>query len=390
VTDADAAPRGLVGPYGDPRWGPWLGPALTLGALLVIEIAAHGPFPAPEPLPVTLLVTSLLAVVYAGLRGGFVPALASAALVALYTMHLLSPHRAWLAFDAAALRSGGLMLVIGGVMGAAMAGVKRREDKLRGALLAKARDLEERNLDLRRANETLEAFTYVVGHDLKEPVRAIENYLAAAEEEYGTPDGRGFVAKAHAANRRMARLLHGLLAYSRASSGPAEAEDLSLQAALESDAVRAQLDPLLAERGAALEVNPGIPPICANEVVLGQAFANLILNALRHNPTPGPRVAVREGGSDDRSVEVLVDDNGPGFPPEVLRSFGHLRDGNPTTVKGGFGLIIAHRAVQRMGGDMWLEKNPEGGARVRVRLPRARGPPARAPVTPASRQAGRG
>ena len=73
-------------------------------------------------------------------------------------------------------------------------------------------------------------------------------------------------------------------------------------------------------------------------------------------------------------IEVIVDDDGPGIPAEqredVFRPFHRLEQSrNPATGGIGLGLTIARDVVRGHGGDILLDQSPEGGLRVRVRLP---------------------
>src|SRR5581483_6149515 len=155
-----------------PRWGPLVGPGLTLVAIALTELSL---WTLPEPVPVAFLIVALLPVAYAGLAGGV-----SALLLALYTAHFTSEPASPLTLSPATLQGVVIMLVIGAVMSVPMALIRRREERLRGALRDRAAELQRRNEELTEANAALEAFGYVVSHDLKEPVRAIENYLEAA------------------------------------------------------------------------------------------------------------------------------------------------------------------------------------------------------------------
>ena len=230
----------------------------------------------------------------------------------------------------------------------------------------RTRELTAVNHELRKANEVLQSFAYVVSHDLKEPVRAIENYLSAAAEEGDTEEGRGFLRKALEANRRQHALIQGLLAYSRTSLGAVELEPIDL-GRLVAEGCRGYYEATAQERGARVEVGP-LPRVKGNEVLLSQLFGNLVLNAIRHNPRPSPRVRVHAAPAAEGHVEILVDDDGPGFPEDVKRRLGDLTGARPSTIKGGFGLAISHLAAERLGGALWLDAAPEGGGRVHVRL----------------------
>jgi signal transduction histidine kinase len=314
----------------------------------------------------------------------------SAFLVALYTIRFTSAP-SFFALTDESIQAFVIMLIIGTGMSAPMALIRRREQRLRRAVETRAVELEARNAELRQANSALEAFGYVVSHDLKEPVRAIENYLDSARDGYGTLEGKSDLDKAADANARLVRLLQGLLSYSRASSMTPTLRPLSVEAVVRGEAARAQYETLLNERRGELTIEPGIPQVMADEVILSQLFGNVILNAIRHTLDKPPRIAITRAPANEGEVHVVIEDNGPGFPPDVLARFRELRGARPATLRAGFGLVISHRAAQRLGATMEL-RNSESGARVHLRLPAApvdEEPRAGAEdVAPAKRRAG--
>ena len=220
---------------------------------------------------------------------------------------------------------------------------------------------------LREANEALESFSYVVGHDLKEPVRAVEAFLDAISEGLDEHDAREALDKARAANDRMRMLLNGLIEWSRATIGPLELQPMDLRAVLTGPCA-ARYQHMMEERHSRLEIVGGFPPIAATEGLLCQLFGNLILNAIRHNPRHEPRVTVQALGEEEGLVSIAVRDNGQGFPPEVRQRIERMRATRPTTVRGGFGMTIALRAAHLLGGRIELDDAPGGGGEVRVYL----------------------
>lgn len=368
-------PDRILSPGPKERWD-WV---IVLGVALVVTELVSRVLGAPAPVPAVMLLLALFAPVYAGIRAGSLAAIASAAALAAYTPRFVgAPGRA-IDLGPEGITGAIAMLVIGLGLGLASAWLKRREDALKIAIARKARDLEIRNAELAEANSMLEAFTYVVSHDLKEPVRAIDNYLLATEEEYGTPEGRTFLARAHQANQRLITLLQGLLDVGRVSLAGNEMRDVRLGAVLDSDACRTMFEALAEERGAVVAVAPDLPVVLGDEAVLAQLFGNLVLNAIKHNPGARPHVHVRVVGASDGRVGVAVDDDGPGFPPEIRARFAGARTIGPAHARGGFGLILADRAARRLGGRLHLEASPEGGGRARVELPTPAS--ASAPVT---------
>jgi two-component system osmolarity sensor histidine kinase EnvZ len=77
---------------------------------------------------------------------------------------------------------------------------------------------------------------------------------------------------------------------------------------------------------------------------------------------------------DERFVQICVDDDGPGIPEErreeAFRPFHRLDEGRNLQAGGvGLGLAIARDIARAHGGDLFLDKSPEGGLRAVVRLP---------------------
>ena len=100
-----------------------------------------------------------------------------------------------------------------------------------------------------------------------------------------------------------------------------------------------------------------------------RAVANVMSNALRH----GHKVEAVARRADDW-IEITVDDDGPGVPPEsredVFRPFYRLdQSRNPETGGVGLGLAIVRDILRGHGGDATMEGSPLGGARARLRLP---------------------
>lgn len=228
---------------------------------------------------------------------------------------------------------------------------------------------EASNKAMREANEALEAFTYVTSHDLKEPVRALESFALALKEDHAAllatdAEARELVDRIYANTTRLRNLIEGLLEYSRATRiAASELEPIRVEEAITASDCRARFEHILAERNARLIVEPG-PAVRASPTGLCQILGNLVLNSLKHHPSPKTAVRIWSATwtEDPEFVEVCVEDNGPGFPPHVLKAFGRVRGDRPSSIRGGFGLLITRQAVEKMGGRMWLRNLPQGGA----------------------------
>ncbi|CAA7611481.1 Signal transduction histidine kinase [Candidatus Terasakiella magnetica] len=195
-----------------------------------------------------------------------------------------------------------------------------------------------------------------VSHDLRTPLTRMKLQLAIL----GDIDGRAELDEDVA---EMEMMVEGYLAFARGEGSEAP-EPTDLPALVDEVVGRFR------RQGSTLDLhNEGeiIMPIRPN--AMGRALGNLIGNALRY----GGHVWVRVGRRQD-AAEVLIDDDGPGIPPDrredVFKAFTRLDNSrNPSTGGVGLGLTIARDIARSHGGDVLLEDSPLGGLRARVRLP---------------------
>jgi signal transduction histidine kinase len=103
---------------------------------------------------------------------------------------------------------------------------------------------------------------------------------------------------------------------------------------------------------------------------LRRILGNLVDNARRHATAEVLMSARSDGGR----VLVRVDDDGPGIPPDdrerIFEKFTRLGDHLTRPQQGvGLGLYIARRSIEEMGGEIWCDESPTGGARFGFSLP---------------------
>ncbi|MFC7068829.1 PAS domain S-box protein [Halobaculum lipolyticum] len=217
------------------------------------------------------------------------------------------------------------------------------------------RDISERMARERRLetqNERLDAFTSVVGHDLRNPLNVAQGHLGLARDD-SDPERRA--ASFEAVSRsldRMERLIESLLALAR--DGEAVAETTAVPLAGVAEACR----PMTETMGGTLEVRAdGV--VLADRSRLRQLVENLLRNAVEHG---GEGVTVRVVDTDDGFAVV---DDGPGIPPEDRDRV--FESGYSTSNDGtGLGLSIVADVAEAHDWRLALDRGIDGGTRVEV------------------------
>ncbi|WP_242695650.1 MEDS domain-containing protein [Halomontanus rarus] len=227
-------------------------------------------------------------------------------------------------------------------------------------------ELEQRyhEQQLEESNERLEQFAYAASHDLQEPLRMVTSYLQLLENRYGESfdeEGEEFVEFAVDGTNRMREMIDGLLEYSRVETQGEPVEPVELDRILGN--VLNDLQIQIEEANATITTEQ-LPRVEGDASQLRQVFQNLITNAITYSGDEPPRVHVdaeRRGG---RWI-ISVHDDGIGIDPEnqdrVFTVFDrlHSREEYEGT---GIGLALCQRIIERHGGEIWVESEPECGS----------------------------
>ncbi len=240
-------------------------------------------------------------------------------------------------------------------------------------------ELEERVLQrtkhLATANHELKGFAYAVSHDLRAPLRAIRGFahiLNSTSRETLDDKGRQYLDYVILGAVRMERLIDDLLTYSKLTYGNHGGDMVSLAEIFRN--IRREFDKVIKERHATVSFPEDIPDLPGELSLFEQIIANLLDNALTYCDE-GVKPQVTFSWRAETGFCVLsVTDNGTGIDSgmydDVFNIFQRLV--SDTDYQGtGIGLAIVRKAVNLLGGTVWVESQPGVGSTFFVRLPMA-------------------
>jgi signal transduction histidine kinase len=216
----------------------------------------------------------------------------------------------------------------------------------------------------------LHTITESLAHDMRSPLTAVRAKLemsltAGAREE----ESESIVS----AIEDMDRLTEFLNRSLDVAEGKANALRLNRIAVDLDDLLRVMIDlyePSMSEKGLRIELrSAGWLEISADAALLHRMIANLFDNELKHLPA-ACTVMISLRASDDAAL-LIVEDNGPGFEPEVRPHIFERRVKGRNSNGHGLGLAFVDAVVRAHGGTVEASNRPEGGARLTVTLPLA-------------------
>jgi two-component system sensor kinase FixL len=238
----------------------------------------------------------------------------------------------------------------------------------------KAEERQEELIDdLRKVNEELENFAYIVSHDLKAPIRGIGSVADWLKQDYAhlmDDEGKNLLELMKRRVLRMQQLIEGILSYSRIGRKDGEKVEIDVNIIL--DEVVDTVARGLASNDFHLVVPAKLPIIIHNEVRIRQIFQNLISNAIKYGDQEKCVVEVTSKDVGD-FWEFCVEDNGPGiksvYHTRIFKIFQTLqaRDKFEST---GVGLSIIKKIVEQGNGEIWIESEEGKGARFLFTLPK--------------------
>jgi signal transduction histidine kinase/pSer/pThr/pTyr-binding forkhead associated (FHA) protein len=246
--------------------------------------------------------------------------------------------------------------------------LKRANESLEDTVASRTRELETALERLSRANEMMahagklasigEVAASLV-HELNTPLAVVLGYADMLNAQYG--ESSGIVEPIVKQANRMRRIVKNVLALARRQEP--QVQPTRLRTVI--DAVKELIAHELNTSHTDLTVilPDDLPPVMADSVQLEHVFINLVVNACQaigHEKRGEVAIAARAQGP---KVAVVVKDNGPGIPKELIeRIFEPFFTTKPSGKGTGLGLAIAKRMLESYGAQISVANAPSGGA----------------------------
>ncbi|MCK9486373.1 MAG: HAMP domain-containing histidine kinase [Dehalococcoidia bacterium] len=237
------------------------------------------------------------------------------------------------------------------------------------AAYARERDLE--GLETRRRE-----FMAAIAHEIRTPLTSIQAFADLLQMGQGEMDETAgqLVTSLGQGVMRLSSLVNDLIDLGRAgqASYAFQRDEVDLGAVVRSAEATLRPALMLREQSVELDLPPEGPVVRTDRRVMEQVTLNLISNANRHGP-PGGAIAVTLRTTSDGGARLEVVDNGPGIPEvereRIFQPYYRIAKDTGVPVPGsGLGLAVARQLLDQCGGRIWVEADPEGGARFCVEL----------------------
>ena len=250
-------------------------------------------------------------------------------------------------------------------------------------------ELEKRIAALTEVNRELETFNYSISHDLRAPLRSMSGFAQALMDGEASRLGAqeaDYVRRIANSARRMDTLLQDLLEYSRVARASMPPASVNLDGVITEIVSLRERE--IEQSKALIEVKSPLGSVSAHSPTVQQILANLIDNGMKFVvKDQQPHISIwtetvtadghaANGDNAPRppspAIRIWVEDNGIGiekeFHEKIFGLFERLHPSHafPGT---GLGLAIVRKGVERMGGRVGLESQPEHGSRFWVELP---------------------
>lgn len=234
--------------------------------------------------------------------------------------------------------------------------------------------LKSQAIELKRSNEDLEQFAYIISHDLRVPLRNIINFLTLLERRHSndlSKEGKEFINFSVSGSKRMERLIEDMLAYSRMGRNLPPPQPVDVNEVLKT--IQFEMKDKALRPNQKITVEGTMPTLHdVHSTMIYHVLQNLITNGLKFNKNQSPEVVVKVQES-NAYYTFSVTDNGIGIPMEfknkLFQMFKRLH--SDSEFQGtGIGLAICKKIVNFYDGEIWFESETGKGTSFIFTLPK--------------------
>lgn len=248
--------------------------------------------------------------------------------------------------------------------------MQQSHERLEKTVHALRQELSEKNRLLERKTRLAALGEMAAGmaHEIRNPLGGIQLYASMLSSDVkDRPESLKLVSKISGGVKHLEGLVGQVLQFTRemrAIPAPGDLREIIDQAAgLAGD--------VLQKRSAACTIQgPESLPITADARLLTQAVLNLIINAAEavdNNARITVKFSPPSPAGESRQFTLIIQDNGPGLPPDIMDRLFHPFFTTKDTGTG-LGLAIVHRVVEAHDGTILASNSPQGGARFEIRI----------------------
>ncbi len=224
--------------------------------------------------------------------------------------------------------------------------------------------------ELNKSNKELEDFAYIVSHDLKAPLRGINELSNWIFEDYSNvldKEGKENLTMLIERSMQMNGMIQGILEYSRVGRTEGKVEKIDLNKLL-----KEVIDLLAPPDNIKIKVENKLPKYKADRIRLTQLFQNLLSNAIKY--IDKPKGIIKIGCAEEKNEwEFSVSDNGPGIEEKyfekIFKIFQTLGS-TPSDESTGIGLTITKKIIDLYKGRIWVESEINKGTTFYFTLPK--------------------
>jgi len=228
------------------------------------------------------------------------------------------------------------------------------------------KQVEEKNRDL-------QDFNYMVSHDLKAPIFTVKGMTGILKSDFKdkiTEDMADIISHISSATDRLEQLVNSILQYARASLEELQLEEVNMFDVIND--VLSDFSEQIKDSNCDIKIAQNLPVVLGSRIKMYQILSNLIGNTLKYRSSDRPlslHIYKQETGN-SRYSTIAFKDTASGIPKNKLDSvFRPFQRANTGKIEGaGIGLASVKKLVERLGGDISVESDPDSGSVFYLKL----------------------